>query len=407
MFSFTIVPGRCDADSGNSIRLKDIEGPSGQPDLMSPEKHARMRALLPQVAAPAIQAILDDERLILYTETEMPQAYQNWSGSLPGVHSPHYNISADGGEPHGNANIEFPWGTPAGLHRARNVSSFRFLWLPSDERGKVLPVVWYRWQRPGESRRGYEWIFPVGTVVGEVLSLRGPDGKQYPFELRVRIREYGEWAVDVFRPFPAAEDLAEAIKQARDDLQTRPTLAKLIDHLEEPLSMKKHTLANNHPRRVFTQSMGTDTLPPVGDDKLVIELLSGTEFRSALDTQWRESEDGTGYTCAPTTQATFHIIPAGYMGGFIDVNPESCARCHDSVGEPAQHFDFARDWYGRVRGSDDIFSFHPFSLGSISHNGMGGPVSMRSELLQAKVLERFDRARHPSDLYQRLESRVN
>jgi hypothetical protein len=140
---------------------------------------------------------------------------------------------------------------------------------------------------------------------------------------------------------------------------------------------------------------------------LVVELLTGTVFRSALDTSWREGEQGALYTCAPTTRALFHIVPAGYAGGFIDVNPESCARCHDSVGKQAQHFEFARDWYGRVRGSDDIFSFHPFSLGSISPNGIGRPVHMRPELLKAKVLERFDADRHPSDLYQRLETRVN
>ena len=69
----------------------------------------------------------------------------------------------------------------------------------------------------------------------------------------------------------------------------------------------------------------------------------------------------------------------------------------------AQSFEFGRDWYGRVRGSDGIFSFHPFSHASISFNGIGQAVSMRPELLEANVLERYDPGRHPRHVYQRLE----
>ena len=102
-----------------------------RPEIMSQEKYERLRALLPDVADARIQKVLQDGRLILYTDAEMPKAYQDWDGGLQGVHSPEYNISANASEPHGNANIEFPWGTPAGTHRADNVSSFRFLWLPT------------------------------------------------------------------------------------------------------------------------------------------------------------------------------------------------------------------------------------------------------------------------------------
>jgi hypothetical protein len=402
-----VVPERCPAKSGVASRVGDSMQRPLRPRIMSPKKHARLRGRLPEVDDPGLQTILSDDRLILYTDTEMPRAYQNWSGQLQGVHSPDYNISANGSEPYGNANIEFPWGTPGGLHRAKNVSSFRFLWLPTDDGGEVLPVVWYRWRHSGDSVRGYEWIFPVGTVLGEVLSMRGPNGKEHVFELRVRIRDYGEWAVDVFRPFPTAGHLADSIKKARADWHEKPTLARLVGHLEGPIALKKHKLSNNHPRKVFVQSMGMDTLPPVDDDPLVVQLLTETTFTSASDVAWRESENGAVYTCAPTTTAAFHIVPANYAGGFVDVDPESCMRCHDSVGQQAQHFEFGRDWYGRVRGSDGIFSFHPFSMGSISHNGIGQAVSMRSELVKAKVLERFDPDKHPSNAYQRLESRGN
>ena len=66
------------------------------PHLMSVAKEQRLRKLLPHVDDPNLQKILQDPRLILYTEAEMPRAYQEWSGSLQGVHSAYYNISANG-----------------------------------------------------------------------------------------------------------------------------------------------------------------------------------------------------------------------------------------------------------------------------------------------------------------------
>ena len=84
-----------------------------------------------------MQAIFDDP-FILYTDREMPKAYQFWNGQMPGVHRASYNISANGSEPFGNGNREFPWGTPAGTHRAKNVWTFRFLRLPRDEQAKCI-----------------------------------------------------------------------------------------------------------------------------------------------------------------------------------------------------------------------------------------------------------------------------
>jgi hypothetical protein len=208
--------------------------------------------------------------------------------------------------------------------------------------------------------------------------------------------------VDVFRPFPTAEDLAEGIQQARPDWRQRPNLVRLMMHLQSPIIMTRHRLAASHPRQAFAQSMGVDVLPPIEDDRLVVELLTGTVFRSALDTAWRNNSNGL-FTCAPTTNASFHIVPPRYDAGFVEVDPVSCMRCHETVGQHAQSFEFGRDWYGRVRGSDGIFSFHPFSLGSISFNGIGQSVSMRAELEVANVLERYDARRHPRRIYQRLE----
>ena len=371
--------------------------------LMSEKSEARLRKMLPRVADADLQKIFDDPRLILYTDREMPRAYQIWSGDLQGVHSPYYNISANGSEPYGNGNREFPWGSPAGTHRTKDVETFRFLWLPRDENDKPLPVVWYRKRLRGDQNKGYAWTFPVGTIVGEVLAMTGPDGYAYGFELRTRTREYGYWDVDVLRPYPTSADLARRIKELRPDWEDQPNLVREIEHLEGPIALKAKTLADKQPaRHPFVQTMGVDTLPAIDDNKLVGELLAGATFRSMTGEVWRESTAGVK-TYAPTTTAGFNIVPANYDAGFVQIDRTSCMRCHDSVARPVADFNPGRDWYGHVRGSDGIFSFHPFAPESISDNGIGRTVKMRPEFERAGVIAKYDPDKHPEKVYHTLE----
>jgi hypothetical protein len=367
---------------------------------MSAKRESELRRFLPKVVDEDVQAILNDPRLILYTDREMPECYQIWDGQLPGVHAVSYNISANDTEPYGNGNIEFPWGKAAGTHRTTNVSTVRFILLPRDENDKVLPVTWYQQQQAGDAQPGYAWIFPVGTVFGEVLSIKSPWGPYYTFELRLRIRETREWNVDVYRPFLTAEELSTRIKELRPEWKKAAQLAKLVTHLDSPATMKKHVLANQHPGRVIYQKMGVDTLPEAGDDALIVELLQ-SPFRSALGSTWRKSTNGV-YTCAPTTAARFHIVPANYDAGFIEVDRVSCLRCHETTNQHVRDFQGGRDWYGRVRGSDGIFSFHPFEPSSISGNGYGNTApQMRTEFVRSGILERFNPGRHSSRWYNR------
>ena len=385
------VSGRPSQEAGPPVRL------------LSQQREAELRQALPRGDDPQVAQLLKDPELVLYTHNEMPKAYQFWDGMFPGVHSADHNISANGREPFGNGNREFPWGAPAGTHRAHNVSSFRFFRLPRDARGRLRPVVWFRHQQPGDRSGGYAWTFPLGTVFGEVLALRGPDGRDYTFELRTRARKYGYWAVDAFRPYPNAESLSTRIKELRPDWQKQPKLAQLVSHLDTPRKLPVQTLVDRMPaQRVFEETMGVDALPPIDDDRLVVQLLTGASFRSAAGEVWRGTPGAS--TCAPTTSARFHIVPAGYDAGFISVDSKSCMRCHDSVYLSVDNFDYGRDWYGRIRGSDGIFSFHPFSLDSISYNGFPSRVHMRYEFEQAGILEKYDSRRHPNSIYQELKN---
>lgn len=366
--------------------------------LMSAEKEARLRQCLPKVADPLIQKVLDDPQLIFYTDAEMPKAYQFLGGSNHGVHAVEYNISANGSEPFGNGNREFPWNAPGGTHRTSGVRTFRFLSLPKDNEGKPLPVVWFRHRPTGDSAQGYAWKFPVGTLLGEVLLMRAPDGHDYTFELRIRMRHSGEWGVDVFRPFPEAADLVARVKELRPNWSEQPAVAALIEHLEAPAELFQQTLADRHPRRTFEQTAGIDSLPDVKDDELIKDLLLGTEFKSAAGLNWRRGTNGIT-AAAPTTAASFHIVPAKYDAGFIEVDSVSCFRCHSTVNQHVDRFQSGRDWYGRIRGSDGIFSFHPFSPSSISYNGYPNTVRMREEMIAGGVLEKFDPSRHHNAIY--------
>ncbi len=395
------------AAATTKVARPDAEEQAEQPTepfarLMSREREELLRGSLPKVDDPDVQAMLNDPTLILYTDVEMPGAYQFWDGALQGVHRVDYNISADNSEPFGNGNREFPWATPAGTHRTNNVRTVRFLWLPRDDAGKPWPVVWYRRHLSGDGTLGYAWTFPIGTVFGEVLMMRAPDGYDYTFEMRLRRREGKEWSVDVFRPFPTAEDLAQRIRELRPDWDEQPNLTAFVAHLEEPNELPVLKLADRQPaRRTFDQAMGVDVLPPLEDEALVCDLLRTTTFRSALGATWRWGSNGAR-TCAPTTDAPFHIVPARYDAGFVDVDRASCIRCHETVNADVDRFDFSRDWYGRIRGSDGIFSFHPFDPHTVSGNGFGQAVRMRPELTEAGVLERFDSDRHPGEVYTRI-----
>src|SRR5262249_24586288 len=86
---------------------------------------------------------LKKKDIIFYNEDVMPPAYQDWDGGLQGVHSPSYNVSAVRSEPIGNANREFPWGSPAGLHKSPNFKAFRFVALPEGQ-----PIYWWRQRLP-------------------------------------------------------------------------------------------------------------------------------------------------------------------------------------------------------------------------------------------------------------------
>lgn len=377
------------------------------PQVCTLEKLAALRASLPATEGDKWQAVFRSEKTQFYSDAEIPAAYQHADGGLINngsftpvngrtmattFHSPRYNISGDAREAAkgqgmgGNANIEFPWRTPGGTDFSEGASNtFKFMRLP-DRGGGVWPVVWYR-MTMDDNRIGphtvYAWVFPVGTVFGEVLALRDSKGAMHTYEVRLRIREATYWDIEILRPFPREADLAMLLVDKGQNFTAMRAAPVVSKRLTDTL----------HRRVGFDVAAETVTLPKLGED-LAAELLDSTPFKSAVGAAWRGDK-----AFAPTSSEPFSIVPANYHGTFLGTDTDSCKRCHEHTLKHVDHFDNQRNWYGRVRGSDQIFTWHPIDPGSVSYAGGAQQVQFRESFVRAGIIEAYDQSKHPADRY--------
>lgn len=253
--------------------------------------------------------------------------------------------------------FRFPFRQAFGTDDVTNLRTLTF-WKPPQRDGHAMPVKWWR----DTSRSRVHWIFPVGTIFGEVLFEQGPDGQSYAFEVRVRRRYREGWDANLFRPFLSADALADAIVERRPEWRQSPKLKAAVEHLRNTSNLKPHAFTSIPYERVFPGIDGAlDQIPDFDDPTLVAELLSETPFQSAEGSIWKENR-GHLETYAPGSQADFAIVPKGYTGGMIAVNEISCNRCHGAAGRPLADFSYPISLYGEVWGEDRIFTWHPFEL---------------------------------------------
>lgn len=355
---------------------------------MSQRREMFFRGLFPPVDDSEINSVLSDPDLILYTDEEVPLARQDWTSVSSGLHSILYDIS--GGDDHigqGSAH-EFPWKKPAGTHRIPDseLIEVRGLLLPRSD-GRPLPIAYYRLPQESHLDRDIgrankiEWVYPHGTVFLELLARQLPNGSVVPFELRARVRERGEWSVDVFRPYPTRKSLNKALSRlGESQLSNNPQVREVRLHDGYHRDLQEIDVIGN-----------VEQLPRYPADK-VERLLSGKTFHSVLGQSWSSQAD----------------VPAGGINpdqyrAVMDVDRESCMVCHRSTNKHASLFDTHRDWYGNVRGSDAIISFHIFDPSCVSMNGTSKPVAYRRELVEWGFLEPYSRDKHSPDFYSALE----
>lgn len=238
--------------------------------LIDDQKHSVYMSFWPKSNDPWLNQ-LQKKDIIFYNDSVMPAAYQDWDGGLQGLHSPSYNISAVRSEPIGNANREFPWGSPAGLHDSPNFKAFRFVTIPE---GKA--IYWWRQRLPRDSSRGsYVWQYPTGTTFGEILLVTDPEGYDWTFELRTRTRTDKGWTMNAFRPFTTQAELAARIKQLEPKWRAKPELVTIVNG--EAVREETRRLVNNHSLITFDATALTTHMPQI-DHALVRKLLA-TPFK--------------------------------------------------------------------------------------------------------------------------------
>ncbi len=348
--------------------------------LLSEGQDAHYRAMMPSSTDGLLQKLAADPAVMFYDGAGMPSAHQMLSAGRFMALSDFYNIAARP-DLYGNSNRDFPWGRPAGIYRSPNARTFKFIRLPDGE-----ALEWQIARVDGaflNDGHCIEWFYPIGTRVGETLTVVAPDGRAKVFEVRMRVKVGNHvWQPAVYRPYPEAEDLIDTLKAepAAEDVQ------QLLTALENPVG-RKFTCSGAHPDRVSLapRTAWEEKLPPLAYDK--VDRLLACAFKDVGTRTWRTLNDGSD-ACAPTTDADYHIVSRGYEGAYYPVSREQCADCHRHALDDARSFDRNREWYGKMRGSDDVLSFHPFDPATISTNGIYRKLEFRPALVQAGLIRK-------------------
>ncbi len=367
-----------------------------------------------------LRDVVNDPDTMWYDKTTIIPGYQDSFGDL--VETPTsapigfrpntiQNGLIDLAVPGGSAQIffksgefHFPFSRSGSASDAQNTFVVNFWRLPR-EGGRLLPVV--HWRRdPNAFTHRFEWMFPVGTVFGEVIFITQPGGQSHVFEIRTRLRTEEGWAVDIFRPFAAASQLADEVEWRVAGSLT-PSIQGLIRHLRDPGTLRTATLSGRNFGGSFPAVSGAvDELPAIDNPALWVDLLRNTPFRSVKGSAWKQS--GNLKTWAASTQADFSIVPKNYDAANFEVSDAFCARCHQDAGRPFRDYYKNITAYGELWGMDETFSWHPFEADSfVFPNGKVKNFNsenrkFRQDFIDAGILESYQPSTHKPDRYKQI-----
>ncbi len=380
------------------------------PQLLSDASMARYKAALPKVAFPALQKIFQDPGTFWYDDQSMIPSYQDSVGdnstapigaranqTAKGIIVPEGKKFFDN-----KGHWSFPLGHTAGTDNSENVVVANFLSLPVDAQGNRLPIAFSKIDnangKGGLGLHKWTWIYPKGSVLGEIIFIKAPGGELLPTEIRIRTRYLAGWATNSFRPFPEASRLEAAIKTARPNYEGNAPLKNVVDVLASTSGMKAASKTSTSFKNTFAQSGALDELPAFGDDALVKELLTKTTFVSAYEKVWKQSDLGPSF--APTTTSGVSVVPANNFSGLIAVNEKSCSRCHQETGRSLDTFEPQTVLYGDVWGEDGIFSFHPYDP---ANYGTFNTENRTVRPLLKSMVVKYNPAAHSADIYKALK----
>ena len=348
-------------------RQQDTLKPENSLQLIDPRDLSAYLKNLPNIENPQLNETLHSKNTIWYDENSMVFSYQDSFGNPTGpeglrANRVAFDVGSTASEPSIRALTEFfelqtfkyPFSITAGRADLENSQAIYFWQPPRDAQGKPIPVAWWK------NGSHWHWVFPVGTVFGELMLIRDASATSewYVHEVRTRVRMLDHWNTDIFRPFTRAVDLAHAVKKFRRNWQ-ETDLKNLVEHLENDDTLTPGKLDSKAYEKAVPSITGYyDSIPETKDYALIRTLLRKIMFRSALNSEWKRSGDKVTY--APTTSASFHIVPKRFIAGLIENNEQSCLRCHNQTGRPLGQLDFRDSLYGEIWGEDEIFTWHPF-----------------------------------------------
>lgn len=352
----------------------NLEARDGFAEFIAADKLQPFKNALPHVENAALEAVIRSPDTMWYDEESMVFLYQD---SVEVVVGGRANcVGRKVGEANRNNppiaklmnyfgtdyRFKFPFRKAAGTDNVTNVKVFNF-WAPPRQGGSTLPVRWWK----ASARGRWHWVFPVGTMFGEVLYQKGPDDRWHVFEIRTRKRYRDGWEVDLFRPFATASSLADAVVAKRPNWRNQADLNRLVTHLRNPATLVPHRMVSEAYGAVFPAINGAlDKLPAVDDSALIAELLDTTTFKSTEGAIWKEN--GGLETYAPSSEGDFQIVPRGYEMGMIPVNEVSCNRCHEQTARPLGTIEGDIVLYGEVWGEDRAFTWHLFQPNQFIYN---------------------------------------
>lgn len=387
---------------------------AGRPfDLMPQARLAEVATRVPCIVHGAVRETVESLQTFWYDKASLVPGYQDSFGDnietpigfRPNTIDPGLiNLAVPGGHAQifqSLGTFHFPFGTPIGP--VDNVKVFDF-WRPgNDADGKPLPVV--HWQRdPNGYTHRVEWMFPAGTVFGEALFL-DENGTLYPFEIRTRTRGVDGWTNDIYRPFPRATDLADAIEKAGG---TSTALTALVAQLRGTTLVPYQLKNTNFPGAFPTRDSGIDVLPALSgaDADLIHQLMMTTPFRSARGIPWKEAGGKVAYAAGASGRG--NIVPKGYNAAAVEVSEASCDVCHRDAGRPFETWYDNILAYGELWGNDEVFTWHPFTAANFV-DAQGKVVGfnhdnrvIRADMKAAGLVVPYKPAIHPPNVYKRI-----
>lgn len=316
------------------------------------------QVVLPNTKDLELHSILHNLNTIYY---KLPKTYQKYD-----KHLDKYDLYSIDVLSEFNANKDFPWVGTFGIspnELSDIYTTINFLLLPKNK-----PIVLVK-------GHVYTWIFPNGTYVGEILYTHH-QGKTYCFEIRLRQKENYNWQPYIYRPLADKNELEEILGH------------KYEDHY------KWLSFRNPEETEVIYLRGLVERIPDLTEKQ--------TKYILSLPFKEVTYEDFGQNT--PMSDQDFSIFPKDYalslLGGADDLN---CSQCHKQTGirvsnlipkEPFIKKNIRNE--GSIRGSDGIFTWHPWHFKSIRYheNDPRQPIAVRKYDKDHKIIVPYDPTQH-------------